>query len=151
MFGREVVAPGSTIHTDGTRGVRRLADMATPTTTPPGTTPADRSAVLPGVHLLASLLERWIAGTLHHRISNEQLPYYIERSEYKRRQCNGPPAVGLEPSVDGVADPPPARSATEQGGAVNPEPTAKQSTGPLSPGAGEDLSGQRILWSEVIT
>jgi len=33
---------------------------------------------LPGVHLVASLLKRWINGTLHYHISREHLPYYLD-------------------------------------------------------------------------
>ncbi|WP_238992209.1 IS1595 family transposase [Jiangella ureilytica] len=76
-FAAGVVEPGSTIHTDGARGLRRLADMGYTHHDTTGYDAADKSAVLPGVHLIASLLKRWIAGTLHHRVSTEQLPYYL--------------------------------------------------------------------------
>jgi hypothetical protein len=33
---------------------------------------------MPGPHLVSSLLKRWTAGTLHHRISRQQLPYYLD-------------------------------------------------------------------------
>ncbi len=51
MFAREVVAPGPTIHTDGARGLRRLADMGYTHHYNTGHNAADRPAVLPGVHL----------------------------------------------------------------------------------------------------
>ncbi|TDC57002.1 hypothetical protein E1212_00655 [Jiangella ureilytica] len=44
---------------------------------------ADRSAVLPGVHLIASLLKRWIAGTLHHRVSTEHLCYHLDEYTFR--------------------------------------------------------------------
>jgi hypothetical protein len=50
----------------------RLTDMGYTHHYTTGYNAADRSAALPGVHLIASLLKRWIAGTLHHRVSNEQ-------------------------------------------------------------------------------
>jgi hypothetical protein len=34
--------------------------------------------VLPCVHLVASLLNRWLIGTLHHRVEAHQLPYYLD-------------------------------------------------------------------------
>jgi hypothetical protein len=33
---------------------------------------------MPGPHLVSSLLKRWTAGTLHHRISRQHLPYYSQ-------------------------------------------------------------------------
>ncbi|MCO6005372.1 transposase [Actinoallomurus purpureus] len=92
MFAREVVAPGSTIHTDGAQGLRRPADMGYTHHYTAGYNAANRPAVLPAVYLIASLLRRWIAGTLHHRVRNEQLPYYLDectlrfdrRAAYKR-------------------------------------------------------------------
>lgn len=47
----------------------------------PGNTADDLDTVMPGPHLIviASLLKRWTAGTLHYRISHEHLPYYPRR------------------------------------------------------------------------
>jgi hypothetical protein len=39
--------------------------------------------VLPGVHLVASPLKRWLAGTLHHAVSDKHLAYYLD--EYALR------------------------------------------------------------------
>ena len=33
----------------------------------------DKSQELPGVHRVASLLKRWLAGTLHYRVSDKHL------------------------------------------------------------------------------
>lgn len=34
--------------------------------------------VLPGVHLIAALLKRWLMGTLHHRITDAHLRHYLD-------------------------------------------------------------------------
>ena len=38
---------------------------------------------MPGPHLISSLLKRWIAGTLHHRISRQHLPYYLDEFTFR--------------------------------------------------------------------
>jgi hypothetical protein len=40
-------------------------------------------AVMPGPHLVSSLLKRWTAGTLHHRVSRQQLPYYLDEFTFR--------------------------------------------------------------------
>ena len=42
-----------------------------------------RHELLPGVHLVASLLKRWIAGTLHQRVSDKHLPYYLDEFTFR--------------------------------------------------------------------
>jgi transposase-like protein len=39
--------------------------------------------VLPGVHLVASLLKRWLAGTLHDGRSERHLPYYLDEFTFR--------------------------------------------------------------------
>jgi len=80
-FGVRTVAAGSTIRTDSARMFRRFADLGFVHKYSDGyNAPAEE---LPGVHLVASLLKRWVAGTLHHHVSLEHLPYY--RDEYSFR------------------------------------------------------------------
>ena len=50
---------------------------------PRATSPADLDAVMPGPHLVSSLLKRWTAGTLHHRISRQHLPYYLDEFTFR--------------------------------------------------------------------
>jgi hypothetical protein len=38
---------------------------------------------MPGPHLVSSLLKRWTAGTLHHRISRQHLPYYLDEFTFR--------------------------------------------------------------------
>ena len=48
----------------------------------------DITEVLPGVHRVASLLRRWIAGTLHHHVSFEHLPYYLDEYAFRFNRRN---------------------------------------------------------------
>jgi transposase-like protein len=82
-FAQRTIAPGSMIHTDGARFFRRLSALGYSHKGSTGYNSPDPSAELPGVHLVASLLKRWIAGTLHHHITVEHLPYYLD--EYALR------------------------------------------------------------------
>jgi hypothetical protein len=65
-FAASVVAPGSTIRTDGARMLRRLAARGYTHEYVTGYNAEDKTSVLPGVHLVASLLKRWLIGTLHY-------------------------------------------------------------------------------------
>ena len=39
--------------------------------------------LLPAVHRVASLLKRWLAGTLHHGQSGAHLPYYLDEFTFR--------------------------------------------------------------------
>jgi hypothetical protein len=82
-FATEVIAPGATIHTDGARMFTRLTDKGYTHQSTPGYSAADLDAVMPGCHLVASLLKRWTAGTLHYRISRHHLPYYLDEFTFR--------------------------------------------------------------------
>ena len=78
-FATRVVAPGSRIKTDGARELRRLSALGYQHdyyTQLGGTTPAHVD--LPGVHIVASLLKRWLQGTLQYGASSDHLPYYLD-------------------------------------------------------------------------
>ena len=89
-FAREVVAPGAAIHTDGARVFTRLTEHGYLHHPTPGYLAVDLDAVMPGPHLVASLLKRWTAGTLHYRISRQHLPYYLDEFTFRfnRRKSN---------------------------------------------------------------
>ena len=87
-FAASVVAPGSTIRTNGARMLRRLADMGYTHEYDTGYNAADKTSVLPGVHLVASLLKRWLIGTAHYGIANTHLPYYL--NEYTSGSAAAP-------------------------------------------------------------
>lgn len=86
-FATEVISPGATVCTDGARVLRRLADLGythhvTPSTKN-GAKVDDPDAVMPGPHLVSSLLKRWIAGTLQYRVSQQHLPYYLDEFTFR--------------------------------------------------------------------
>ena len=81
-FARDVIAPGTEIHTDGAWVLTRLSDHGF-THRRTGYLATDLDAVVPGPHLVSSLLKRWTAGTLHHRISRQQLPYYLDEFTFR--------------------------------------------------------------------
>ena len=85
-FAASVVAPGSTIRTDGARMLRRLAAMGYTHEYVTGYNAEDKTSVLPGVHLVASPLKRWLIGTLHYGIADSHL-----RTITVRRRCRSIP------------------------------------------------------------
>lgn len=72
-FGRSAIKPGSTIRTDGLRTLRQLGGLGYTHEYVTSYNAPDRDEVLPGVHLVASLLKRWLIGTLHYRVSDKHL------------------------------------------------------------------------------
>ena len=66
---------------------------ATPTSPPPATAPPTRPRVLPGVHLVASLLKRWLIGTLHYRVEQQHLPYYLDEYTFRFNRRNAEAAA----------------------------------------------------------
>ncbi len=86
-FATEVVEPGSTIHTDGARMFKRFTELGyhhqANHSTRQGRTVPDPDTVMPGPHLVSSLLKRWTAGTLHYRVSDQHLPYYLDEFTFR--------------------------------------------------------------------
>jgi transposase-like protein len=83
-FVHRCVAEGSTVHTDDLPTYRRLADegyVHKSINISASSTPAYEE--LPGVHRVASLLKRWIAGTLHHGISGKHFDYYLDEFTFR--------------------------------------------------------------------
>jgi transposase-like protein len=80
----EVVEPGSVVHTDGWLGYDRvkkhgyrheitfLSDYAKPA-----------NKLLPRVHLVASLLKRWLLGTHQGAVSPTHLDYYLDEFTFR--------------------------------------------------------------------
>jgi ISXO2-like transposase domain len=91
-FATEVIAPGATIHTDGARMFTRLVDLGYTHHATPSTKASyqvdDPDAVMPGPHLVSSLLKRWTAGTLHSRLSYQHLPYYLDEFTFRFNRRN---------------------------------------------------------------
>lgn len=82
-FATEVIEPGSVVRTDGARTLRRLADLGYTHQFTTGYNAPDQASVLPGIHLVASLLKRWLIGTLHYRVEQQQLPYYLDEYTFR--------------------------------------------------------------------
>jgi len=83
-FACTVIEPGSTIRTGGARVFRKLASMGYAhdyVTVYNSADPAHE--LLPGVHMVSSLLKRWIAGTHHQRVSDKHLPYYLDEYTFR--------------------------------------------------------------------
>ena len=76
-FVLSAVAEGSTIHTDGWPSYNRLNDLGYKHVPRPSNTvgPDD---LLPRVNIVASLLKRWLLGTLHGRLGAKHMDYYFE-------------------------------------------------------------------------
>lgn len=82
-FAASTVEPGSHIRTDGARMLRRLADRGYTHEYVSTYSSPDGAGDLPGVHRVASLLKRWIAGTLHHRVSDQHMAYYLDEYAFR--------------------------------------------------------------------
>lgn len=84
-FAKANIAPGSILQTDGDRLYNDLAEKV-------GVT-LDRRVIehsgslahhlLPGVHRVASLLKRWLAGTIQNGLSASQLEYYLDEYTFR--------------------------------------------------------------------
>ncbi|MEO7131822.1 MAG: IS1595 family transposase [Dermatophilaceae bacterium] len=82
-FATSVIEPGSTVHTDGATMFKRLTALGYTHVGTAGYKAEDQASVLPGVHLVASLLKRWMIGTLHYRVEEHQLPYYLDEYTFR--------------------------------------------------------------------
>lgn len=83
-FIRDVVQPGATIHTDGWRPYESVTDydyghFAVSLRK----TGQAAHIVLPGAHRVASLLKRWLLGTLQGAVSAEHLDYYLDEFTFR--------------------------------------------------------------------
>jgi transposase-like protein len=79
------IEPGSAIHTDGWSGYDLLASQgyAHQVTKLKGK-PADAAVVLlPRVHRVASLLQRWLLGTHQGAVSGDHLAYYLDEFTFR--------------------------------------------------------------------
>ena len=82
-FACREIEPGTTVRTDGALMLRRLDEYGY------GHEPVDvygakeKDSVLPGVHLVASLLKRWLAGTLQFSVTDKHLGYYLDEYAFR--------------------------------------------------------------------
>lgn len=83
-FVTDMVAQGSTVHTDGWRSYQGLGKLGFRHQVTNLSTEGDPAhVVMPAVHRTASLLKRWILGTFHGGIAREHLPYYLDEFTFR--------------------------------------------------------------------
>jgi transposase-like protein len=129
----EAVEPGATIHTDGWQAYWNLGDRGYEherTVMRQQNDPAH--VVMPGVHRVASLLQRWSLGTHQGRVSHDHLDAYLNEFTFRFNRRNSRRRGLLfyrllEQAV--TADPITYRSLV-----VNPTPTGRRSPRPTRPG-----------------
>ena len=83
-FAARVIEKGSHIKTDGAPNLRTLSTMGYTHEYFVGTaSPEPAHVSLPGVHMVGSLLKRWLTGTLHYAVSQEHLGYYLDEYTFR--------------------------------------------------------------------
>lgn len=80
----ESVAPGSVVHTDGWRGYSgTTAKGYVHEVTIIKRSKQTASELLPRVHLVCSLLKRWLMGTHQGAVSHKHLDYYLDEFTFR--------------------------------------------------------------------
>jgi transposase-like protein len=83
-FVRDVVAPGTLVHTDGWGGYNALPDNGyRRKKTVLSASPDPPHVAMPGVHRVASLLKRWILGTHQGSVDPAHLQSYLEEFTFR--------------------------------------------------------------------
>ena len=128
-FIEAVVEPGSTIHTDGWQAYWTVPERGyTHERTVMRKQNDPAHVVMPGVHRVASLLQRWLLGTHQGAVSPEHLDAYLNEFTFRfnRRHSRRRGMLFyrlLEQSI--AADP-----ITYSSLIVNPKPTGRRATPP---------------------
>jgi transposase-like protein len=147
LFIQESIAPGSVIHTDGWKGYNSVGSLGyTHEVTVLKGKKEAASELLPRVHLVISLLKRWLVGTHQGAVSHKHLDYYLDEFTFRfnrRRSRNRgklfyrlvQQSVAIEPvTLDKILHPemkqarksPPRKSPGRETSAI---PLTKQATG----------------------
>ena len=137
-FLSEAVVPGSVIRTDGWEGYGKLESMGYGhQVTVLSQSPDPAHVLMPAVHLVASLLKRWIVGTLQGGISKEHLPYYLDEYTFRfnRRSSRARGLLFYRLLEQAVRSPHTPTKTLYQGTGRGPKPTQK-SRGPRLPDVG---------------
>ena len=82
LFIKDYIEPGSTVQTDGWQGYAGLKGYDHEVTKIRGRR-KEASKLLPRVHLVASLLKRWLTGTHQGAVSHKHLPYYLDEFTFR--------------------------------------------------------------------
>jgi len=77
------VVPGSVIETDGLYGYRGMSAAGYTHRVVRAETPQEEADLLPHVHLVVSLLKRWLLGTLQGGIHVTHLDYYLDEFTFR--------------------------------------------------------------------
>jgi hypothetical protein len=77
------VTAGATVRTDGWNVDAPLAATFGHQSVAISRTGQPAHVALPGVHRVASLLRRWLTGTLHYGYSVDQLDYYLDEFTFR--------------------------------------------------------------------
>jgi transposase-like protein len=83
-FVTDVVDPGAIVQTDGWPSYAGLGSLGFEhRVTVLSASPDPAHVLMPAVHRVASLLKRWLLGTLQGGISKQQLPYYLDEFTFR--------------------------------------------------------------------
>jgi transposase-like protein len=83
-FVADVVAPGTTVRTDGLRAYGGLAKKGfVHDVTVIGQSSSPAHVEMPAVHRVVPLVKRWLLGTLQGGVSREHLPYYLDEYTFR--------------------------------------------------------------------
>lgn len=84
-FIRHNIAHGTILYTDGEASYAAAAKALQLHHEPVAVSrsPHPPHELLPAVHHVAALLKRWIAGTLHDRVSDQHLAYYLDEFTFR--------------------------------------------------------------------
>src|SRR5258708_10234126 len=84
LFIHESIEPGSGIHTDGWKGYNSVGSLGyTHDVTVLKGKKEAASELLPRVHLVISLLKRWLIGTHQGAVSHKHLGYYLDEFTFR--------------------------------------------------------------------
>jgi len=84
LFLLESVEPGSVVHTDGWRGYAKVNSLGFEhVVTVLKGKKEEASELLPHVHLVISLLKRWLMGTHQGAVSHKHLDYYLDEFTFR--------------------------------------------------------------------
>jgi transposase-like protein len=89
-FAKGCIAPGTILYTDGDRLYRDLPGELDIVHEPFVVVSSGEHAhrLLPGVHRVASLLKRWLAGTFHNGQGSVHLDYYLDEFTFRFNRRN---------------------------------------------------------------
>jgi transposase-like protein len=82
-FVKDNIVPGSEVITDGWNGYLGLETLGYRHTKKIAPGKKASAQTLPHVHLIASLVKRWLLGTHHGAVSPRHLPYYLDEYAFR--------------------------------------------------------------------